>query len=164
METLMMVPATSGSMDLVVDQLSRAVGAHLARYKGQSRMHTASDLRSYLGWCAERRLEPLAASRVHVELWIRWMQEIRHLQPATVSRRVSVVAGFYRTCVIDGVLAAPPAEHVRRPRVSTESAVRGAAHRRPALAQPQRLRPGHDARPARAADLRSTRGEHHRPR
>jgi hypothetical protein len=48
----MMVPATSGSTNLVVDQLSRAVAAHLARYKGQSRMHTASDLRSYLDWCA----------------------------------------------------------------------------------------------------------------
>jgi len=112
METLMMVPAVSGSSELIVDRLGRAVGAHLARYKGQSRMHTASDLRSYLGWCAARRLEPLAASPVHVELWVRWMQEIRRLQPATVSRRVSVVAGFYRTCVIDGVLAVSPAEHV----------------------------------------------------
>jgi site-specific recombinase XerD len=128
METLTMVPATSGSTDLVVDQLSRAVAAHLARYKAQSRMHTASDLRSYLGWCAARRLEPLVASRVHVELWIRWMQEIRRLQPVTVSRRVSVVAGFYRTCVIDGVLTASPAEHVRRPRVSAESATLGLTH------------------------------------
>jgi len=128
METLMMVPATSGSTDLVADQLSRAVAAHLARYKGQSRMHTASDLRSYLGWCAARRLDPLSVSRVHVELWIRWMQEIRRLQPATVSRRVSVVAGFYRTCVIDGVLTASPAEHVRRPRVSAESPTLGLTH------------------------------------
>jgi len=128
METLMMVPATSGNTDLVVDQLSRAVAAHLARYKGQSRLHTASDLRSYLGWCATRRLDPLSASRVHVELWIRWMQEIRRLQPATVSRRVSVMAGFYRTCVIDGVLAASPAEHVRRPRVSAESPTLGLTH------------------------------------
>jgi site-specific recombinase XerD len=128
METLMMVPATSGSTDLVVDQLSRAVAAHLARYKGQSRLHTASDLRSYLGWCAARRLDPLSVSRVHVELWIRWMQEIRRLQPATVSRRVSVVAGFYRTCVIDGVLDASPAEHIRRPRVSAESPTLGLTH------------------------------------
>jgi len=110
METLMMVPAASGSTDLVVDQVSRAVAAYLARYKGQSRLHTASDLRSYLAWCTARGLEPFVASRVHVELWIRWMQEIRRLQPATVSRRVSVVAGFYPTCVIDGVLAASPAD------------------------------------------------------
>jgi integrase/recombinase XerD len=104
------------------------VAAHLARYKGQSRMHTASDLRSYLGWCAQRQLDPLAASRVHIEVWIRWMQEIRRLQPATVSRRVSVVAGFYRTCVIDGVLAASPAEYVRRPQVSNESPTLGLTH------------------------------------
>jgi hypothetical protein len=43
------------------------------------------------------------------------MQEIRHFKPSTVSRRFSVVAGFYRTAVIDGVLDHSPAEHVRRP-------------------------------------------------
>jgi len=56
------------------------------------------------------------------------MQEIRRLQPATVSRRVSVLAGFYRTCVIDGVLAASPAEYVRRPHVSAESPTLGLTH------------------------------------
>jgi hypothetical protein len=34
-----------------------------------------------------------------------------------VSRRFSVAAGFYRTCVIDGILEHSPAEHVRRPSV-----------------------------------------------
>jgi integrase/recombinase XerD len=33
-----------------------------------------------------------------------------------MSRRFSVVAGFYRTCVIDGLMEHSPAEHVRRPR------------------------------------------------
>jgi len=33
------------------------------------------------------------------------MQEIRHFKPSTVSRRFSVVAGFYKTCVIDGLRA-----------------------------------------------------------
>jgi hypothetical protein len=33
------------------------------------------------------------------------MQEIHRIKPSTVSRRFSVAAGFYRTCVIDGVLA-----------------------------------------------------------
>jgi site-specific recombinase XerD len=128
METLTVVPADSGSSELVVDRLARAVAAYLARYEGQSRDHSASDLRSYLIWCAERRLDPLAVGRVHVELWIRWMQEIRRLQPATVSRRVSVLAGFYRTCVIDGVLSASPAEHVRRPHVPSESPTLGLTH------------------------------------
>ncbi|MEU6586536.1 tyrosine-type recombinase/integrase [Nocardia sp. NPDC046763] len=49
-------------------------------------------------------------------------------QPATVARRLSVVAGFYRTCVIDGVLDRSPAEYVRRPRVSNESPTLGLSH------------------------------------
>ena len=68
-ENLMKLPGVSGSSDLIVDHLGRAVAAHLARYDGQSRMHSASDLRSYLGWCAGRRLDPLSVSRVHVQLW-----------------------------------------------------------------------------------------------
>jgi integrase/recombinase XerD len=69
-----------------------------------SRDHTHSDLRCYLAWCAERSLDPLTARRPHLELYIRWMQEIRRFKPSTVSRRFSVTAGFYRTCVIDGAL------------------------------------------------------------
>ena len=39
------------------------------------------------------------------------MQEIRRYKPSTVSRRFSVVAGFYRTCVIDGVLEHSPGRY-----------------------------------------------------
>jgi len=98
------------------DQLRLAVAAYLARFQGSSRYHTESDLRCYLAWCAQRGLDPLAGHRAHLELYIRWMQEIRQFKPSTVSRRFSVVAGYYRTCVIDGLLAHSPAEHVRRPR------------------------------------------------
>jgi hypothetical protein len=43
---------------------------------------------------------------------VRWMQETRRYKPSTVSRRTSVLAGFYRTCVIDGVLEHSRAESV----------------------------------------------------
>jgi integrase/recombinase XerD len=79
-------------------------------------------------WCAERGLDPLAARRADLELYIRWMQEIRRFRPSTVSRRFSVAAGFYRTCVIDGVLEHSPAEHVRRPSVPPESPTLGFTH------------------------------------
>jgi site-specific recombinase XerD len=105
-----------------------AAAAYLARFTGPSRAHTASDLRIFLNWCAERRVDPLAAARAQVELYVRWMQEIRQLKPATVSRRMSVVAGFYRTCVIDGILDHSPAEHVRRPPVPAESPTLGLTH------------------------------------
>jgi integrase/recombinase XerD len=110
------------------DQLRLAVAAYLARFKSSSREHTESDLRCYLAWCAERGLDPLAARRPHLELYIRWMQEIRRFKPSTVSRRFSVAAGFYRTCVIDGLLEHSPAEHVRRPAVPAESPTLGFTH------------------------------------
>ena len=59
---------------------------------------------------------------------MRWLQEVRRYRPSTVSRRVSVVAGFYRTCVIDGVLEHSPAEYVRRPNVPAESPTLGLTH------------------------------------
>jgi integrase/recombinase XerD len=81
-----------------------------------------------LSWCAERDLDPLAAGRVHLELYIRWMLEVRRFKPSTVSRRFSVAVGFYRTAVIDGVLDHSPAENVRRPAVPPESPTLGFTH------------------------------------
>ena len=115
-------------LDASTDPLLKAVAAYLARYRGQTRVHTESDLRANLVWCRERGVEPSSASRAQIELYVRWMQEIRHLQPSTVSRRVSVMAGFYRTCVIDQVILASPADYVRRPNVPPESPTLGLSH------------------------------------
>jgi len=100
---------------VAADRLRLAAAAYLARYTGSSRDHAHSDLRCFLSWCADRGLDPLAASRVHLELYIRWMQEVRRFKPSTVSRRFSVTAGFYRTAVIDGVLDRSPAEQFAGP-------------------------------------------------
>ncbi len=123
-----LLPVLSDQPVPFTDQLRLAVAAYLARFKGASRYHTESDLRCYLAWCAERGLDPLAARRPHLELYIRWMQEIRRFKPSTVSRRFSVTAGFYRTCVIDGLLEHSPAGHVRRPSVPPESPTLGFTH------------------------------------
>jgi integrase/recombinase XerD len=124
MNSAQLVPDSSVS-DLT---LRLAVAAYLARFKGQSRVHTESDLRCYLVWCHDHDLRPLEAKRAHVELYLRWMQEVRRFQPSTVSRRLSVVAGFYRTCVIDSVLEHSPADYVRHPHVSVESPTLGLSH------------------------------------
>ncbi len=112
----------------VADPLWRAVAAYLARYTESSRDHAHSDLRCFLEWCSARGLDPPTASRVHLELYIRWMQEVRRFKPSTVSRRFSVTAGFYRTAVIDGVLGHSQAEHVRRPTGPPESPTLGFTH------------------------------------
>ena len=91
------------------DPLRLAVAGYLARYRGETRRHAESDLRAYLTLCQERGLDPLAARRPHVELYVRWMQETRRYAASTVSRRMSIVGGFYRTCVIDEILEHSPA-------------------------------------------------------
>jgi site-specific recombinase XerD len=59
---------------------------------------------------------------------VRWLQEVRRYQPSTVSRRLSVVVGFYRVCVIDTTLEYSPADYVRRPTVPAESPTVGLGH------------------------------------
>jgi len=77
--------------------LGLAAMAHLSRYRGTSREHTDFDLRIFLTWCQDRQLAPLTAQRHDLELYLRWLQDVRRFKPSTVSRRLSVVAGFYRT-------------------------------------------------------------------
>jgi integrase/recombinase XerD len=108
--------------------LRAAVAAYLGRYRGQTRLHTESDLRIFLRWCADQGLDPLAAVRVDIERYVRWLQEVRGFQPSTVSRRLSIVVGFYRVCVIDGLLPHSPADYVRRPTVPADSPTLGLGH------------------------------------
>jgi site-specific recombinase XerD len=121
------VPAVSGGCpnELI---LRAATAAYLGRYRGQTRLHSESDLRVFLRWCADHDLDPLAAVRVDIERYLRWLQDVREYQPSTVSRRLSIVVGFYRTCVIDGILPHSPADYVRRPTVPAESPTLGLGH------------------------------------
>jgi hypothetical protein len=162
---LILIPASPHAEQLV---LRAAVSAYLGRYRGQTRIHTESDLRVFLRWCTDQDLNPLAAVRADIERYLRWLQDVRQYQPSTVSRRLSVVVGFYRVCVIDQILAHSQADYVRRPTVPAESphprpgppAGRSPHHHRPTVHHPQRLRPGRPPRPARATDLRSLRNQH----
>src|SRR5689334_16523124 len=120
------------------DQLRLAVAAYLARFTCSSREHTESDLRCYLAWCAERGLDPLAAQRPHLELYIRWTQEIRRFKPSTVSRRFSVAAGFYRTCVLDGIMEHSPAEPAESPTLGSPTCSPGPCSPPPASGRTRR--------------------------
>src|SRR4051812_41055021 len=55
-----------------------AITEYLGRYKGQARVHTASDLRVFLSWRDDRHMDPLDVTRVgraQVEAFVRWVQE-----------------------------------------------------------------------------------------
>jgi hypothetical protein len=84
--------------------LRLAVAAYLVRDKG-SRIHTESDLRSYLRWCRDRDLHPLQACRAQIELYLRWMQEVQRFQPSTVSRRLLGARQFFTRALATGSVA-----------------------------------------------------------
>ncbi len=107
------------------DETRLAVSGFLARYSGTTRTGYATDLRAWFGWCAEAKLEIFGVRRAHIELFARWMEEERHLARATIGRRLSTVVGFYRFAVVDGYITESPAEHVRRPKIDTESTTLG---------------------------------------
>jgi hypothetical protein len=73
--------------------LRAAVAAYLGRYRAESRVHTGSDLKVFLIWCAGQEQDPLSLYRAEVERYVRWLQEDRRYQPSTVSRRLSIVVG-----------------------------------------------------------------------
>jgi integrase/recombinase XerD len=108
--------------------LQAMVSAYLGRHRGATRSHTESDLRIFWTWCTGRELDPFTARRPDIERYVRWLQDVRCYQPSTVSRRLSVVVGFYRVCVIDQVLPFSPADHVRRRLVPPESPTLGLGH------------------------------------
>jgi site-specific recombinase XerD len=108
--------------------LRLAAAAYLGRYVGTSRVHTESDLKLFFAWCTDQGIGPLVIQRAQIERYVRWMQEVRRFKPSTVSRRMAVVTGFYRTCVIDAVLEHSPADYVRRPLVPAESPTLGLSH------------------------------------
>jgi integrase/recombinase XerD len=107
------------------DEARLAVGAFLARYGAPTRQAYACDLRAWFGWCHQHNLTAFGVQRPHVELWAREMEEVRGLAKATVGRRLSTLAGFYRVAVIDGHLEHSPLEFVRRPKISDESQTLG---------------------------------------
>jgi len=80
--------STMGTVEPLADRsaelLRVAVAAHLGRYSGQSRIHTESDLRVFLNWCARQAVDPLAAPRADVDGFVRWLQDDRQFKPSTV--------------------------------------------------------------------------------
>ena len=77
-------------------------------------------LRQFTTWCRARSLALFAVRRADIEGFARDLEE-RGRARATVTRRLSTIAGFYKYAVEEELLAASPAAHLRRPRVDYES-------------------------------------------
>lgn len=79
-------------------------------------------LRKWFEWCRKRQIPPLLAKRVHVELWMREMEEIDGLAMRTIVGRLNALSGYYKTAQMDGFIdSMSPVDHVRRPRIERVS-------------------------------------------
>jgi len=99
--------------------------AFLLGYGERTRAAYAADLRAFFSWCAEHGVDPLGATRAHIDAYARSSAEIEHLSASTVARRLSALAGFYRYAVSEDLVARSPTTHVRRPKVGTETTSTG---------------------------------------
>ncbi|MGI8683156.1 MAG: tyrosine-type recombinase/integrase [Mycobacteriales bacterium] len=111
----------------VIEPSEIAVAGFLARYREPTLSAYRRDLLCFWQWCADHQLLPLAVRRPHLELYLRDL-EARGYAPATVSRRLSTVAGLFRYAVIDELVATDPTRAVTRPRVPWEGQRRTVLH------------------------------------
>src|SRR3954471_10357070 len=97
-----------------------ALAGFLAGYSGQTRDAYALDVRQFLAFCHEHGLSLLKVRRADIEISARPLEALGRAR-ATVARRLSTVAGFYRYAEDEGLIDHSPAVHVRRPRLDYES-------------------------------------------
>ncbi|HEX2027337.1 MAG TPA: site-specific integrase [Nitriliruptorales bacterium] len=100
------------------DRGSWAAIAFVASFSSEATRRTyTAQLRLWLAWCTEHRLDPLDdIRRPHVELYAREL-EAHRLAPATIALKLVLLTGLYRYCVEEQLCEHSPAVHVRRPKV-----------------------------------------------
>lgn len=98
--------------------------AYLGAYTGHTRSSYRVHLADWARWCADRRLDPLAAQRADVQAYVGALLD-RELSPSTISGRRAVLAGAYRLAALDALLERSPVVNVRSPKVASESQTLG---------------------------------------
>jgi site-specific recombinase XerD len=101
-----------------------ALAGFLAGYSGLTREAYALDLRQFTSWCHRRQLRLFAVRRADIEMFARDLEAAGRAR-ATVTRRLSTIAGLYKYAVEEDLLGHSPAAHVRRPRLDYESHATG---------------------------------------
>lgn len=112
----------SPTIDLATTpNVSTVAGAWLMSLRSENtRAAYRRDLADFLGFLLEHDVDVFAVTRQVVDAYATAMSA-NGKSPATIARRLSALASFYRYLVDEGVLAASLVDRVRRPRVPAES-------------------------------------------
>ena len=95
--------------------------AFLLAYSGNTRSAYHRDLTHFFAWCTRHDLDPLAATRGHVDAYARTLAEVEGRSASTVARKLSTLSGYYRYAVDEEIIASNPVTRVRRPRVGSDT-------------------------------------------
>lgn len=88
----------------------------LVRYSRSTARAYGEDLSLYLQYSESAGVDPLQATRPHVDGFARWQEE-RGNRPSSIARRMSAVRQFYKVIHRDGVIPTDPARDAVVPRV-----------------------------------------------
>jgi integrase/recombinase XerD len=117
---------------VALDPFERLVDAFLDEQPPNTARGYRTDLAQWATWLIrhappEYRTHPLLATRPHVARWTKHLDETpsartgRPLSEASIARKLSALAEFYRYAIALGVLTDSPVDNVRRPKVSDQS-------------------------------------------
>lgn len=113
----------TGTALAVVDNqpnVAALVAGYLAGYREATRRSYTTDLKDWFNWCAQQGLPPLQIQRPHMDFYLRQLEELGR-SPATISRRITSVGGWYRWLNEEGIIDKNPVARVKRPRVYEDS-------------------------------------------
>jgi integrase/recombinase XerD len=105
--------------------------AYLLRFPRATRAAYAVDLASWFSFCDQTGVDPLRAGIHHADIYVRVLDEAgdprtgRRLAPATITRRIAAIGGFYRYAVRQRAVSESPFFAVNRPKVDSESQTTG---------------------------------------
>src|SRR3954453_3552404 len=91
----------------------------LSRYKPSTQRTYATYLPRWNRWCDDRRIDPMAARRAAVKLWLRTVAD-RGLFRASTPAPYDAVASLYRLAHEEDLVVASPCARVTRPKIHRE--------------------------------------------
>ena len=91
----------------------------LSRYKPSTQQTYATYLPRWTAWCAGRRLDPLAARRADVELWLHEVAD-SGLSRASIAGHYDAIASIYRLALEENLTEVDPCARIPQPKVLRE--------------------------------------------
>ena len=91
----------------------------LSRYKPSTQRTYATYLPRWVRWCTGHGIDPLAARRADVELWLRSVAD-SGLARASIAAHYDAVASLYRLAHEEELVAVNPCARVARPKIHRE--------------------------------------------